>query len=193
MSFSVGRIRGRLWGDTKQAVSCIEEQSFNVSCKNEREFEIQVYNRLDALKGQLNYDVIGQFNNSQKVASSDFFGKKHRPDMSIKDDGTAIELKYIKRSLDSVKTALGQGFVYRKTYKFVVLVLIVAKDHENVYNEAYMDHRENSDLDHIFYKLAEDNIFTMIKPAFVPKSGYGKITKKLIRAELLARGDLAGV
>lgn len=27
----------------------------------------------------------------------------------------------------------------------------------------------------------------------LPKSGYGKITKKLIRAELLARGDLAGV
>ncbi|MFZ3584409.1 acyl-CoA synthetase [Loktanella sp. DJP18] len=27
----------------------------------------------------------------------------------------------------------------------------------------------------------------------MPKSGYGKITKKLIRAELIARGDLAGV
>jgi fatty-acyl-CoA synthase len=26
----------------------------------------------------------------------------------------------------------------------------------------------------------------------MPKSGYGKITKKLIRAELVARGDLAG-
>ena len=43
------------------------------------------------------------------VRSVYLFGKKHWPDLTINEDGIAVEIKYLSGSLDGLKQAIGQS------------------------------------------------------------------------------------
>ncbi|HLA85828.1 MAG TPA: hypothetical protein VJL29_13640 [Thermoguttaceae bacterium] len=59
----------------------------------------------------------------EKISHAHLFGFKHRPDVTIGNDGTAIEIKVLTNST-SVRDVLGQAIAYRTRYRFVILVLI---------------------------------------------------------------------
>ena len=94
--------------------------------------------------------------------------------MVINDDGIAIEIKYIKNSFDGVKMALGQSFMYRLRYKFVINIIVISEDNKDVYEKAL--NGEEKDLEDILKYLAEDmNVYTYIVPAFSLKNGQKKV------------------
>lgn len=97
MSFAVGYRRGRLWEDTLALEGILRECDFNASGKGERDFEIQTAERLKGNKNYLHNKVISQYHNDGQVSSAYFFGKNHRPDLSLSEDGTAIELKFVQQ------------------------------------------------------------------------------------------------
>ena len=173
MSFAMGHRRGKLWQDTLALEEILRECDFNASGKGERDFEIQTAERLKGNKYNLNNKVISQYHNDGQVTSAYFFGKNHRPDLSLAEDGTAIELKFVDRNLNSVKHAIGQALIYRLYYKFAVLVLIISPDHKDLYEKAYLG--QESHLDGLLENLENDmNVFTILKPAFKPRKGLGE-------------------
>ena len=125
---------------------------------------------MDANKEKLNGTLISQQNKDTTVKQIYCFGKRHRPDMVINDDGIAIEIKYIKNSFDGVKMALGQSFMYRLRYKFVINIIVISEENKDVYEKALKG--EEKDLEDILKYLADDmNVYTYIVPAFSLKNG----------------------
>jgi hypothetical protein len=173
MAFEVGRRRGKLWEDTRLLATIMEKEDFNVSGKGERQFEIQISGILKSRQSEFKHPIQSQYHNDTKVASAYFFGKKHRPDLSIDEFGTAVELKFIGKDLqdlNGVKTAIGQAMIYRLRYKFAVNVLVMSSAHKNLYEDAYKEHE--SDLHRVLRMMADEhNIFTIIRPAFKPHQG----------------------
>ena len=94
--------------------------------------------------------------------------------MAINDDGIAIEIKYISGSFDGIKMALGQSFMYRLRYKFVVNVIVISEDNKTVYEKAL--NGEEKDIEDILKYLADDmNVFTYIIPAFSLKKNQKRV------------------
>ena len=146
----------------------------NISGKEERDFELRFSSLLDANKGNINGKLIFQQNNDTTVKQIYCFGKRHRPDMAINDDGIAIEIKYIKNSFDGVKMALGQSFMYRLRYKFVVNIIVISEENKDVYEKAL--NGEKKDLEDILKYLADEMyIYTYIVPAFSLKNGQKRV------------------
>jgi len=99
------------------------------------------------------------------------FGKNHRPDITLGDDGAAVELKFVTYA--GLREAIGQGFLYRLRYKFAFLILIISEDRASIYNDLAIN--EEKDLHDTLRYLAKNmNIFTYVVPAFVPKPGIKK-------------------
>jgi hypothetical protein len=94
-------------------------------------------------------------------AARRLFGFSHRPDISIGNGGSAIEIKVIT-SGQSVRDVLGQGLAYRMHYRFVILVLIDQTEEPQIVNLCRVKgSRERS----LLSELAEAmNIFTIIGP-----------------------------
>ena len=94
--------------------------------------------------------------------------------MTINDDGIAIEIKYINNSFDGVKMALGQSFMYRLRYKFVINIIVISEENKSVYEKVL--NGEEKDLEDIMKYLAENmNVYTYIVPAFSLKNGQKKV------------------
>lgn len=173
MSFAVGYRRGKLWEDTLALEEIIRECDFNASGKGEREFEIQTAERLKGNQNNLHNTVVSQYHNDGQVTSAYFFGKKHRPDLSLAENGTAIELKFVDTNLNSVKHAIGQALIYRLYYKFAVLIFVISSEHKELYEKAYLGHE--SHFDGLLENLENEmNVFTILKPAFKPRKGLGE-------------------
>ena len=119
-----GAKRGQHYELAMFALSKLKKLDLLVKGQSEKLFEYSIVSRLQAspklrphLKNQigLNKDV--------KITKADLFGFKHRPDASIDEDGTAIEIKIIKTG-QSIRDILGQAIAYRMYYRFVILVLV---------------------------------------------------------------------
>lgn len=172
MGFEKGKRTGKNWEDILFIDSLIKNTDrksdgsiMNITGKEEREFELRFSSLLDANKKNLNGKLISQQNKDTTVKQIYCFGKKHRPDMAINDEGIAIEIKYISGSFDGIKMALGQSFMYRLRYKFVVNVIVISEDNKTVYEKAL--NGEEKDIEDILKYLADDmNVFTYIIPAF---------------------------
>jgi hypothetical protein len=165
MSFEKGVRRGTTWNDLRIIDKIVKECKFNLTLKKEREFENTFATTLTAHKDKITGKIISQQNQETLVKSVYCFGKKHRPDMSIDEDGIAIELKYISDSFDGVKTAIGQSIIYRLRYKFVMNVFIISESNKDVYLKAV--NSEEKDLLDIFKFMAEElNVFSYLVPAF---------------------------
>ena len=165
MGFEKGIRRGSLWDDVITIDAIIKKTRFNLTGRSEREFELAFTQTLVANSDRLNGKIFSQTDQETIVKSVYCFGKRHRPDLTINEDGIAFEIKYLSDSLDGIKFALGQGMLYRLRYKFVFNILILAKSHKETYSKASKG--EERDLEDIFKYLGDEtNIFSYIVPAF---------------------------
>ena len=101
--------------------------------------------------------------------------------MAIGEDGIVIELKYIrdKTKVNSIKQAIGQSVFYRLKYKFSVIIIVLSKDNEQLYEDIVINERE-TDLEKILKYLADElNIFTYIVPAFKTGMAILKLYKSI--------------
>jgi len=116
--------RGIHYELAKRAVRCLQRAEFPIRTKAERTLEHSMVSALQAndhirphLLTQLSDDPV------EKVTHAKVLGFKHRPDATIGNDGTALELKMVATG-QPLREALGQAIAYRMAYRFVVLVLI---------------------------------------------------------------------
>jgi len=169
MGFERGKRLGKFWNDAKYMDQLIRRHDFNSTGKKEADFERDLASAMNTLKHEFNCDVISQTTRSTTVKGVYCFGKKHRPDMTLDENGIAIELKFVKRA--GLKDAIGQGYLYRlRRYRFVFLVLVISKDKKGFYYDL-CDGKEK-DLEDTLQHLADNmNIFTYIVPAFTVKKG----------------------
>ena len=181
MGFEKGKRTGKNWEDILFIDSLIKNSDkknngsiMNITGKEEKDFELRFSSLLDANKVKLNGNLISQQNKDTTVKQIYCFGKKHRPDMTINDDGIAIEIKYINDNFDGVKMALGQSFMYRLRYKFVINVIVISEKNKDAYEKAL--NGEEKDLEDILKYLADDmNVFTYIVPAFSLKNNQKRV------------------
>lgn len=181
MGFEKGKRTGKNWEDILFIDSLIKNSDkktngsiMNITGKEEKKFELRFSSLLDANKVKLNGNLISQQNKDTTVKQIYCFGKRHRPDMIINDDGIAIEIKYINDNFDGVKMALGQSFMYRLRYKFVINVIVISEKNKDVYEKAL--NGEEKDLEDILKYLADDmNVFTYIVPAFSLKNNQKRV------------------
>ena len=181
MGFEKGKRTGKNWEDILFIDSLIKNSDkknngsiMNITGKEEKDFELRFSSLLDANKVKLNGNLISQQNKDTTVKQIYCFGKKHRPDMTINDDGIAIEIKYINDNFDGVKMALGQSLMYRLRYKFIINVIVISEKNKDVYEKAV--NGEEKDLEDILKYLADDmNVFTYIVPAFSLKNNQKRV------------------
>ncbi len=167
MGFEKGIRRGSVWDDVIAIDQIIRRMSFALTANTEREFEFAFTQALAAHSDRLKGKIYSQTDQETIVKSVYCFGKRHRPDLTINEDGIAIEIKYLSDSLDGIKLALGQSLLYRLRYKFVINVFILSEKHKETYLKAC--NGEERDLEDIFKDLGSDsNIFSYIVPAFSP-------------------------
>ena len=181
MGFESGKRTGKNWDDILFIDSLIKNADkksngsiMNITGKEEKAFELAFSSILYANRGKLNGNLISQQNNDTTVQQVYCFGKKHRPDMTINDDGIAIEIKYINDNFDGVKMALGQSFMYRLRYKFVINVIVISEKNKDVYEKSL--NGEEKDLENILKYLAREmNVYTYIIPAFPLKGNQKRV------------------
>jgi hypothetical protein len=171
MGFEAGRRRGSIWEDAQKLDQVIQDFPFHTTGKKEHDFETGFATTLMAMKSSFNNEVITQIDKSTTVQSVYCFGKSHRPDLTLGENGIAVEIKFI--TYDGLKNAIGQGYLYRLRYKFVFLVLVISDDRKSVYED--IDKGKEKDLEDTLKHLAEGmNIFTYVVPAFNVKPGSRK-------------------
>jgi len=171
MSFEATRRHGRFWDDAKELHKMIHNYPFNTTGKNERDFENGFASALMTRRDSFNCQVITQIDKATTVKSIYCFGKKHRPDMTLDENGIAIELKFVTYA--GLKDAIGQGYLYRLRYRFVFLVLIISEERKKIYQD--LDNEQEKDLESTLQHLADNmNIFTYVVPAFNLKPGVKK-------------------
>ncbi len=124
LGFASGAKRGQHYELAKFALKKLKTVNVAVKGQSERHFEHTIVSHLqaspklrDKLVTQIGVDEV------DKISQSSLFGFNHRPDVSIGNDGTAIEIKVISTS-QSIRDILGQAVAYRMHYRFVILMLI---------------------------------------------------------------------
>ena len=181
MGFERGKRTGKNWEDVLFIDSLVKNADkkatgsiMNITGKEEKDFELRFSTILDANKRNLNGKLISQQNKDTTVKQIYCGGKKHRPDMTINDDSIAIEIKYINGNFDGVKMAIGQSFMYRLRYKFVINVIVISEKDKDMYEKAL--NGEEKDLEDILKYLANEMyVYTYIVPAFPLKTGQKKV------------------
>lgn len=157
------RRRGTLWADAQKLDQIIQDFPFNTTGKKERDFEGRFASIVIARKAEFKHNVISQILKSTTVHSVYCFGKNHRPDLTIGQDGIAIEIKFV--TYDGLKEAIGQAYIYRLRYRFVFLILVMSEKRRCAY-ESFATGKEK-DLEDILSLLSSTaNIFTYIVPSF---------------------------
>ena len=147
--------RGQFWESLEKAKNIIGKLSLDISANDERKFEDRISG---ALQPNFN-DFIDQRNMKQTMTRVTLFGHDHRPDMSIGTDGIAIEVKLAKNG-SSFREAIGQAFMYRMGYRFV-LVVWVDTTKDKIYKKSLED-KSTKEIE--FLKELEDhNIYCLIK------------------------------
>ena len=136
MTFQVGRRRGNVWHDVNTVDGIVKAARFNLTGKTERDFEMLFSERIRANEDRLKGKIISQVDKETVVQSVYCFGKKHRPDLTINDDGIAIELKFINNSFNGIKEAIGQSIFYRIRYRFIVNIFVISEKHKDIYLRA---------------------------------------------------------
>lgn len=165
MGFEKVKRIGKYWDDVNRLDGIIKIFPFHTTGKNERDFENGFASTLLSNNDKFKAQVITQINQEHKVQSVYCFGQKHRPDMTLDDNGVALELKYFRKDSNPIKTAIGQGLLYRLRYKFVVIVLVVSSDNKKIYFDIH-EGKEKDLTDTLQYLADSMNVFTYIVPSF---------------------------
>lgn len=133
MGFEPVRRRGRVWEDARKLHETIMEFPFQTTGSNERAFERGFATTLMASKKNYNCKVFTQIDKESPVQGVYCFGKKQRPDMTLNENGIAVEMKLV--TYEGLKSAIGQGYLIRLKYKFVFLILIVSENIKMVFEK----------------------------------------------------------
>lgn len=175
MGFKQGKRTGGFWDDVTYIDGLLKKgidgSIMNINGDDEKAFENRLSSILDARQDELSSKVITQQNKETTVQSVFCFGKNHRPDMTIGEDGIAIEVKYINgtNGLNAMKMALGQSLMYRVRYRFVINVIVISEDYRDVYNNLLSG--VEKDFEDILKMLADKCIYTYVVPCFKLKKG----------------------
>lgn len=162
LGFASGAKRGQHYDLAMFSAYKLKSVNLLVKGQSERHFEMTVVSHLQA-SPRLRKNLITQIgvDEVQKITQASFFGFSHRPDISIGNDGTAIEIKVIT-SGQSVRDVLGQALAYRMHYRFVVLVLIDQTEERQIVNTCRV---KGSSERALLCELADTmNVFTIIGP-----------------------------
>lgn len=165
--------------------------------KSERQFEMTVVSHLQA-SPPLNKNLITQIDIDEvkKITQASLFGFSHRPDISIGNDGTAIEIKVISSGA-AVRDVLGQALAYRMHYRFAILVLIDATEERQVVSSCRTEGSRERSL--LLELAAAMNIFTIIGPLSKSRNivfageRQGKDTDKNVESALGQITETSGV
>ena len=130
--------------------------------QTERHFEHTIISHLQA-SVKLRPNLITQIgvDEVEKITQSILFGFSHRPDVSIGNDGTAIEIKVVS-SGQSTRDILGQAIAYRMHYRFVVLVLIDRTPNRNIVS--LCKSKASSEYSLLSGLAKTMNVFTVVGP-----------------------------
>ena len=154
--------RGRHYDLAKYVISKLKTVNLLVKGQSESHFEHTIVSHLQASRKLLPHLItqIG-LDEVEKITKASLFGFSHRPDVSIGNDGTAIEIKVISTG-QNVRDILGQAIAYRMHYRFVILVLVDQTDDRKVVELCRSNGSQECSL---LSGLAETmNIFTVIVP-----------------------------
>ncbi|MDH7482970.1 MAG: hypothetical protein QHH26_13510 [Armatimonadota bacterium] len=154
--------RGQHFDLVTLAIRKLKSANLALKGKSEREFEQAVIGYLQS-SPTLRKNLITQVGTDEveKITQANLFGFSHRPDASIGNDGTAIEIKAISGD-QSARDILGQSIAYRMQYRFVIIVLVDETEDRRIV-ELCKD--KNSKEYSLFTGLAETmNIFSIIGP-----------------------------
>jgi hypothetical protein len=162
LGFASTAKRGQHYELAMFAAGKLKSVNLLVKGHTERQFEHTVVSHLQASR-RLRKNLITQIgvDEVEKITQASLFGFSHKPDISLGNDGTAIEIKVVA-SGQAVRDVLGQALAYRMHYRFVILVLIDQTDERQIVNLCRVrDSQERS----LLSELAESmNIFTVIGP-----------------------------
>ncbi|MCK4642838.1 hypothetical protein KAU32_04285 [bacterium] len=154
--FKTSKKRGIHWDNLQKAIRDVKKLSLEMKGDIERNYEDKISG---ALSMQFEKSFIDQRNTQQVMTRISLFDHDHRPDMSIGNDGVAIEVKVIKGG-SSFREAIGQSIFYRLGYRFVLVIWIDVS--KNKHYRALLKDKESSE--YTFVKEFEnDNIFCIVK------------------------------
>ncbi len=91
----------------------IKNTRFNSAGKTEREFELAFMSAVAAYKDRIKGTIHRQVDKDTIARSVYLFGKRHQPDLTINEDGIAIEIKFLSNSLDILDQAISQSIIHR--------------------------------------------------------------------------------
>jgi hypothetical protein len=154
-TFKDGRKKGYYWESLLKIKEIVDRLSLDMNYNTEKEFEDRIAGAL-----QPNFDdFIDQRNTKQTMTRVTLFDHDHRPDLSIGEDGIAIEVKLAK-SGESFRSAIGQSLIYRMGYRFSLVIWIdTSKNKRYVNSVKDKKHKEKEFL----LALEQQNIFSIIK------------------------------
>ena len=162
LGFASAAKRGQHYDLAMFAARKLQSVNLLVKGQSERQFEMTVVSHLQA-SPRLRKNLITQIgiDEVEKITKASLFGFSHRPDISIGNDGTAIEIKVITSGA-SVRDVLGQALAYRMHYRFAILVLIDETDERQVVSSCRTrGSQERALLEELATQM---NIFTVIGP-----------------------------
>lgn len=139
-----------------------------VKGQTERHFEMTIVSHLQS-SPRLRKNLITQIglDEVEKISKSKLFGFSHWPDVSIGNNGTAMEIKSIHGG-PSVRDILGQAIAYRMHYRFVILILVDQSDERRMVELCQdKDSQEYSLLTGLADEL---NIFSIVGPVAQSKN-----------------------
>jgi hypothetical protein len=153
---------GKHYELTAKAIERIKRTNFNIKARDEREYENKLVGALESSR-LLKPNLITQVNRDQvnTITQTKLFGFSHRPDITIGNDGTAIELKVINNS-QSIRDIIGQAICYRFDYRFAILVF-VAQDHTSDIVEL-CSKKSSAESEFLNYISEQYGIFSVVGP-----------------------------
>ncbi len=162
LGFASAAKRGQHYDLAMFATNKLKSVNLLVKGQSERHFEMTVVSHLQA-SPRLRKNLLTQIgvDEVEKITQANLFGFSHRPDISLGNDGTAIEIKVVA-SGQAVRDVLGQALAYRMHYRFAILVLIDQTDERQVVTLCRSkDSQERALLSELALAM---NIFTVIGP-----------------------------
>lgn len=140
----------------------LKKVNLSLKTNSEREYEQAIVSNLQSSK-RLRNNLITQVSDAEveKITHANLFGFKHRPDATIGNNGTAIEIKLITNGTN-IRDALGQGLVYRVSYRFAILVLADNTSDKSVVELCRKS--SSKEYEFLMYLANEFNIFSIVGP-----------------------------
>ena len=87
----VGHRRGQVWDEVQTLNKIIHNTHFNLTGKSMQVLELAYMSSVNANADRINGQIMSQVDKDTTVRSVYLFGKKHRPDLTINDDGSRLK------------------------------------------------------------------------------------------------------